>query len=69
MIQIISDSNKKSYLIKSFIKKHLNKINFHNLNIVIGGDGFMLKTLKKINFQKYFYGKIQKLWFFNEYFT
>ncbi len=57
MIQIISDSNKKSSLIKSFIKKNLNKINFHNLNIVIGGDGFMLKTLKKNKFsKKYFYG-------------
>ena len=56
-IQIISDNNKKSLRIKSLIKKKLPKIKFRNLNIVIGGDGFMLKTLKKNKFSsKYFYG-------------
>ena len=56
-IQIISDNNKKSLRIKSLIKKKLSKIKFRNLNIVIGGDGFMLKTLKKNKFSsKYFYG-------------
>ena len=56
-IKIISDKNKKSLRIKSLIKKKLSKIKFRNLNIVIGGDGFMLKTLKKNKFSsKYFYG-------------
>ena len=55
--QIISDINKKSLRIKSILKKKLNKVNYKNLNIVIGGDGFMLKTLKKNKFSsKYFYG-------------
>ena len=55
--QIISDQNKKSLKIKSLIQKKLNKINFKNLNIVIGGDGFMLKTLKKNKFSsKFYYG-------------
>ena len=46
---IISDSNKKSQKIKSKIIKKLKKHNPNkkNLVIVIGGDGFMLKTLKK----------------------
>ena len=55
--QIISDINKKSLRIKSILKKKLNKANYKNLNIVIGGDGFMLKTLKRNKFSsKYFYG-------------
>ena len=47
--QIIADKNKKSLKIKSILLNELNKskINFHNLSIVIGGDGFMLQTLKK----------------------
>ena len=58
-IQIISDKNKKSQNIK---KKLVNKIKRHqfkqnNLVIVIGGDGFMLQTLKKNkNSKKNFYG-------------
>ena len=48
-IQIISDTNKKSTKIKSLllklIKKNPTKIS--NIIIVIGGDGFMLHTLKK----------------------
>ena len=58
-LQIISDKNKKSLNIKNLL---LNKIKFHqfkkeNLIIVIGGDGFMLQTLKKNkNSNKYFYG-------------
>ena len=46
---IISDSNKKSQKIKSKIIKKLKNHNPNkkNLVIVIGGDGFMLKTLKK----------------------
>ena len=48
---IISDVNKKSLIIK---KKLINILKFNivkrsNLIIVIGGDGFMLQTLKKNN--------------------
>ena len=47
-INIIADKNKKSLFIKKIIKTiNLTNINKSNLNIVIGGDGFMLKTLKK----------------------
>ena len=46
---IISDKNNKSLKIKKFVKKSIQDKNFvrSNLVIVIGGDGFMLKTLKK----------------------
>ena len=58
-VQIISDKNKKSQNIKKLL---VNKIKSHqfkhnNLVIVIGGDGFMLQTLKKNkNPKKQFYG-------------
>ena len=57
-INIIADENKKSLIIKKFIKKiKLSDITKSNLNIVIGGDGFMLKTLKKnTSSLKCFYG-------------
>ena len=58
-IKIISDTNKKSLKIKSFILKNIknNKSIKPNLIIVIGGDGFMLETLKKYNkYKKPFYG-------------
>ena len=58
-ITIISDTNKKSLRIKSFISKNIKKYQFlkSNLIIVIGGDGFMLKVLKKNkNSIKSFYG-------------
>ncbi len=58
-IQIISDKNKKSKSIKSALVKKLNKIIIKrfNITIVIGGDGFMLQTLKKNkNSKKLFYG-------------
>ncbi len=58
-IQIISDKNDKSLNIKNSILKLLKKgeIKKTNLLIVIGGDGFMLQTLKKNkNTQKFFYG-------------
>ena len=56
-IQIISDNNNKSLKIKSLIRRKLNTIYFKNLIIVIGGDGFMLKTLKRNkNSSNYFYG-------------
>ena len=56
---IISDNNKPSNKIKIQLNKILKKSNFRykNLNIVIGGDGFMLKILKKNkNNSKLFYG-------------
>ena len=44
-------------ILKSFIKNKLSKIKLKNVNIVIGGDGFMLKTLKKNKHSsKFFYG-------------
>ena len=48
-IKIISDTNKKSLKIRKFLlkKKKLNSVKKLNLVIVIGGDGFMLQTLKK----------------------
>ena len=58
-LQVISDKNKKSNKIKNLL---INKIKSHqfeqnNLVIVIGGDGFMLQTLKKNkNSKKQFYG-------------
>ncbi len=55
--QIISDTNKKSLRIKSLIKNKLSKIKLKHVNIVIGGDGFMLKTLKRNKHSsKFFYG-------------
>ena len=56
---IISDKNRKSLKIKKFLFKNIKKNKFlkSNLIIVIGGDGFMLKTLKKNrNSSKLFYG-------------
>ena len=58
-VQIISDNNKKSVRIKNIISKKVLKNFKHKFNIVIviGGDGFMLQTLKKhISKKKYFYG-------------
>ena len=56
---IISDRNKKSLHIKSFLIKKIKKFIplKKNLIIVIGGDGFMLQTMKKNkNSLKLFYG-------------
>ena len=58
-LKIISDKNSKSLKIKNQFVKILNKqkINKSNLAIVIGGDGFMLQTLKKNKHSnKSFYG-------------
>ena len=58
-IHIISDTNSKSLRIKKSLSNILNKIEIKKTNIVIviGGDGFMLQTLKKNrNSKKYFYG-------------
>jgi NAD+ kinase len=58
-LQIISDKNSKSSKIKKLLVKKLHQEQFKkdNLIIVIGGDGFMLQTLKKNkNSKKNFYG-------------
>ena len=58
-LQIISDKNKKSLNIKNILLKKISFNNFQksNLTIVIGGDGFMLQTLKRNkNSNKFFYG-------------
>ena len=57
-VQIISDKNQKSLKIKSLIQKKIkqNSIRRSNIVIVIGGDGFMLQTLKKNKkLKKFFY--------------
>ena len=58
-ILIISDKNSRSLKIKKIIVKLFNKkkIKRSNIIIVIGGDGFMLQTLKKKKYsKKSFYG-------------
>ena len=58
-IQIISDNNSKSLKIKKSLLKIFNNITFKkpNISVVIGGDGFMLQTLKKNqNSKNSFYG-------------
>ena len=58
-ILLISDKNSKSLKIKKHLLKILKKgkVKRSNLTIVIGGDGFMLQTLKKNkNSSKLFYG-------------
>tara|TARA_Y100001970_G_scaffold272805_1_gene369952 strand:- start:531 stop:1310 length:780 start_codon:yes stop_codon:yes gene_type:complete len=56
---IASDKNKNSLKIKYYIKKKINPVSISKANviIVIGGDGFMLHSLKKLHkFNKPFYG-------------
>jgi len=56
---IISDKNKQSLKIKLFLEKKIKIYTLikSNLVIVIGGDGFMLQTLKKFHkLKKSFYG-------------
>ena len=58
-IQIISDLNQRSLKIKSQLLRKLNQSKSvrPNIIIVIGGDGFMLQTLKKNKeSKKFFYG-------------
>ena len=58
-IQIISDTNFKSQKIKKSLIRILHKVELtkSNIIIVIGGDGFMLQTLKKNKkTKKFFYG-------------
>ena len=56
---IISDTNKKSLKIKNFLLSIIKQssLKASSLIIVVGGDGFMLQTLKKnFKFKKPFYG-------------
>jgi NAD+ kinase len=56
---VVSDKNKKSYLLRKKIIKFINPVSLlkSNIIIVIGGDGFMLQTLKKFHkYGKFFYG-------------
>ena len=56
---IISDKNNKSLKIKRFVKKCIQDKEFRRagLVIVIGGDGFMLQTLKKSKrLSNFYYG-------------
>jgi len=56
---VISDKNSRSFKIKNAVLKKINthSLSKSNLIIVIGGDGFMLETLKKYNkYKKPFYG-------------
>ena len=58
-IHVISDTNQKSLKIKSQLLRKLKQIktSIDNIIFVIGGDGFMLKTLKKNKHsKKSFYG-------------
>ena len=53
------DKSKNSIKIFNFLKKNLNLYSIKNSNliIVVGGDGYMLATLKKFNkYKKPFYG-------------
>ena len=56
---VVSDKNSRSSKIKNAVLKKIKaySLSKSNLIIVIGGDGFMLQTLKKYNkFKKPFYG-------------
>ena len=56
---IISDKNKKSEIIKNKLEKKIKLTSLikSDFIIVIGGDGFMLQTLKKYyKYKKPFYG-------------
>jgi len=58
-IFLVSDKTKSSLKIKNFLEKKIkiSKLSKSNLIIVLGGDGFMLQTLKKLyKFKKPFYG-------------
>ena len=56
---LVFDKNKSSLKIRSFLKKKIEivSLNKSNIIIVLGGDGFMLQTLKKFHkLKKPFYG-------------
>ena len=58
-IFLVSDKNKTTLKIKNFLIKKIQTTSLKKSNIIIvlGGDGFMLQTLKKLyKFKKPFYG-------------
>ena len=58
-IFLVSDKTNSSLKIKNFLEKKIkiSTLSKSNLIIVLGGDGFMLQTLKKLyKFKKPFYG-------------
>ena len=58
-IYLVFDKTKASLKVKSLLLKKLNitSLKKSNLVIVVGGDGFMLQTLKKLHkYKKPFYG-------------
>ena len=58
-IYLVFDKTKSSVKIKSFLTKkiEITTLKKANIIIVLGGDGFMLKILKKLyKFKKPFYG-------------
>ena len=57
-MQIISDKNRKSLKIKTDLLKKIKSYHYkkENLVIVIGGDGFMLQTLKRTRIQRNNFG-------------
>ena len=58
-IYLVFDKTKSSIRIKSILKKKIKTVSLKKSNIIIvlGGDGFMLQTLKRMyKFKKYFYG-------------
>ena len=59
MIYLVFDKTKNSLKIKSLLKKkiQITSLKKSNIIIVLGGDGFMLQTLKKLyKYKKSFYG-------------
>ena len=56
---LIYDNNSNSVRIKNQIQKKINTVSLKksSIIIVVGGDGFMLHTLKKLHkYKKSFYG-------------
>ena len=56
---ILFDNTKTSRKIKTFLDRKIKNISLNRCNIIIvvGGDGFMLSSLKKYNkYKKSFYG-------------
>ena len=58
-IHLVSDKTKNSLKVKTYLTKkvEITSLKKSNIIIVLGGDGFMLQTLKKLyKFKKPFYG-------------
>ena len=63
-IYLVFDKTKSSLKIKAFLTKKIETTTLKKSNIIIvlGGDGFMLQTLKKLyKFKKPFYGNRDKV--------